>query len=95
MSDFTNYPNYESGNGNIEESEAESKLGEMADSAKTKIRSAATNVADKFRGAGRYVRETDMRGMATDAGDFIRRYPVQSLLAGVGLGYLVGRIRRS
>lgn len=92
MSDFTNYPNYEPGS---VEQEHESKLGEMADNAKSKIRSAATNVADRFRGAGRYVRETDMRGMATDAGDFVRRYPVPSLLAGVGLGYLVGRIRRS
>lgn len=54
---------------------------------------AATAVADQLESAGAYPQEQGLSGMMDDVGSLIRRYPVQSLLIGVGLGYFLARIR--
>jgi hypothetical protein len=89
MSEFTN-PSFGSepmGEKDILESETSEEI-------QGRVRAAASGVADRMRGAGRYLRETDMRGMVTDMTDMIRRYPLQTLMVGIGLGFVVGRIRR-
>ncbi len=93
MSDFTNYPGYDTSAPEAEGEREEEQQGERE--LRGRVRAAAGNVADRFRGAGRYLRDTDLRGMSTDLNDMVRRYPLQSLLIGVGVGYLVGRIRRA
>jgi hypothetical protein len=57
------------------------------------IHDAAEAVADRFDRAGRYLQDRDWAGMAEDLSDVVRRYPLQSLLVGLGLGYFAGRLR--
>jgi hypothetical protein len=55
----------------------------------------ASRVADNLERGGHYVREKELKGMANDLADVIRRNPVPAILIGVGLGYLLARaIRR-
>jgi uncharacterized protein YjbJ (UPF0337 family) len=53
--------------------------------------SAATAVADRVASAGTYLQEQGVANMAADLTALIRRYPLPSLLLGVGLGYLLAR----
>jgi ElaB/YqjD/DUF883 family membrane-anchored ribosome-binding protein len=55
---------------------------------------AATAVADRLEGAGLYLQEENFVAMADDLASVIRRYPVQSLLIGASIGFLLGRLRR-
>lgn len=54
----------------------------------------ATAAAAGLEAAGSYLQEKKFAGMATDLTALIRRYPVQSLLVGVGLGYVLARLTR-
>jgi len=55
------------------------------------IATAATAVAGGLESAGSYLHEKDYENLATDLTALIRSYPVQALLVGVGLGYLLAR----
>jgi len=58
------------------------------------ISTAATAVADGLGSASSYLQEKEFAEMATDLTALIRRYPVQSLLVGVGLGYVLARLTK-
>ena len=62
------------------------------ESAQGAISTAATAVADGVGSASSYLQEKKFEEMATDLTALIRQYPVQSLLVGVGLGYLLARL---
>ena len=62
------------------------------ESAQGAISTAATAVADGVGSASSYLQEKKFEEMATDITALIRQYPVQSLLVGVGLGYILARI---
>jgi uncharacterized protein YjbJ (UPF0337 family) len=53
--------------------------------------SAAHTVADGLEAAGSYLQDKSLENMASDVTSLIRRYPIQSLLIGVGVGYLLSR----
>lgn len=82
-------------------SEAATAIGEQMDSLAGVIRdhtpqdgavaTAATAVAGGLESASSYLQEKAYENIATDLTAVIRRYPVQSLLVGVGLGYLLAR----
>lgn len=55
----------------------------------------AHSAADKLRATADYVRGNDMKAMAKDAGDFVRRYPGQALLAAAVVGFFVARAVRT
>jgi uncharacterized protein YjbJ (UPF0337 family) len=55
------------------------------------IATAATAVAGGLESASSYLHEKDYANLATDLTALVRRYPVQSLLVGVGLGYWLAR----
>jgi uncharacterized protein YjbJ (UPF0337 family) len=57
------------------------------------VGSAASAVAERLDAAGSYLQENGFENMARDLSGVIRRYPLQSLLIGFGLGYLVARNR--
>jgi hypothetical protein len=57
--------------------------------------SAASGVASTLESGGAYLQEHNLHGMAEDATALIRRYPLQAILAGIGVGFLVGRALRS
>jgi hypothetical protein len=55
------------------------------------IATAATAVAGGLESASMYLKEKDYENLATDLTALVRSYPVQALLVGVGLGYLLAR----
>jgi hypothetical protein len=55
---------------------------------------AATTVANNLEDAGMYLQGRGIEGVVDDLTILIRRYPVQSLIIGVGLGYLLSRLGR-
>ncbi len=57
--------------------------------------SAGSGVADTLESGGAYLQEHNLHGMAKDATNLIRRYPLQAILAGLAVGFLVGRSVRS
>jgi len=82
-------------------SEAVTAVGEQMGSLASTIRdhaphegaiaTAATTVASGLESASSYLHEKDYANLATDLTALVRRYPVQALLAGVGLGYWLAR----
>jgi ElaB/YqjD/DUF883 family membrane-anchored ribosome-binding protein len=61
-----------------------------------KLSGVAHSAADKVQATADYVRRTDLKGMAEDVQDIIKRYPGQALAAAAVLGFLVARgLRRS
>jgi ElaB/YqjD/DUF883 family membrane-anchored ribosome-binding protein len=56
---------------------------------------AASGVAGTLESGGAYLQDHNLHGMAEDATSLIRRYPLQAILLGVGVGILVGRALRS
>ena len=61
-----------------------------------KLSGVAHSAADKVQATADYVRRTDLKGMAEDVQDIVKRYPGQALAAAAVLGFLVARsLRRS
>jgi uncharacterized protein YjbJ (UPF0337 family) len=58
------------------------------------IATAATAMAGGLESASSYLQENTYEHIATDLTAVIRRYPVQALLVGVGLGYVLARLTR-
>jgi ElaB/YqjD/DUF883 family membrane-anchored ribosome-binding protein len=52
---------------------------------------ASAMAADKLQSGGRYLEKDGLGGMAHDASELIRRNPMTSVLAGIGIGFLIGR----
>lgn len=75
-------------------------IGSLADAIREKaphegaVGTAATAVADKLDVAGSYLQEKDVNHVLGDVSSIIRRYPVPSLLIGLGIGYLLARTTR-
>jgi uncharacterized protein YjbJ (UPF0337 family) len=84
--------------------EAATVVGEKLDSLANVIRekapregsvaTAATTVVDRLESAGSYLRQKKFDHLAKDVTELVRTYPVQSLLIGVGIGYLLARRTR-
>jgi uncharacterized protein YjbJ (UPF0337 family) len=76
------------------------KIGSLADVIREKaphegtVGTAATAVAEKLNVAGSYLQEKDLNHVLSDVSSVIRRYPVPSLLVGLGIGYLLARTTR-
>jgi uncharacterized protein YjbJ (UPF0337 family) len=76
------------------------KIGSLASVIREKaplegaVATAATTVADGLESAGSYLREKKFEHLVKDVTALVRTYPVQSLLIGVGLGYLLARRTR-
>jgi len=52
--------------------------------------SAASVVADRLQAGGHYLQEHGLHDMTDDVTSMIRRYPLQSVVVGVGIGFLLG-----
>jgi len=55
---------------------------------------AAEKTADTLERAGTYLQQQDLAGMKADLESLIRRHPMESLLVGLGIGYLLARSTR-
>lgn len=51
---------------------------------------AASAVAGPLEAGGQYLQQHDFNAMFNDVGSVVRRYPMQSICVGVGLGCLIG-----
>jgi ElaB/YqjD/DUF883 family membrane-anchored ribosome-binding protein len=60
-----------------------------------KLSGVAHSAADKIQATADYVRRTDLKGMAADIQDVVKRYPGQALAAAAVLGFLVARSMRN
>jgi hypothetical protein len=58
------------------------------------VRNTTNKVADTIESAGAYLEQKNLDGMLDDVAGIIRRYPLQSLLAGIAIGFLLSRKRR-
>ena len=56
-----------------------------------KLSGAAHSAAQGIQATADYVRQTDVKGMANDVVDIVKRYPGPSLAAAAILGFLVAR----
>jgi uncharacterized protein YjbJ (UPF0337 family) len=76
------------------------KIGSLADVIREKaphegaVGTAATAVAEKLDVAGSYLQEKNLNHVLSDVSSMIRRYPVPSLLVGLGIGYILARSTR-
>jgi hypothetical protein len=52
----------------------------------------ANALSDQLSGLGRYLQSHGLRGVVATMGNVIRQYPIQSLLVGTGIGYLLSRL---
>jgi hypothetical protein len=57
--------------------------------------SMAASVADNIESAGSYLQSHDFGDMGKEVTNLVRRYPIQSLLVGLGVGFLLARATRS
>ncbi|HEU5090392.1 MAG TPA: hypothetical protein VFT99_23215 [Roseiflexaceae bacterium] len=67
----------------VREKAPEGKLGDVAYTA-----------ANKLEEGGRYLQEADLESIRTDLERVIRQRPIESLLIGFGVGYLLARATR-
>jgi ElaB/YqjD/DUF883 family membrane-anchored ribosome-binding protein len=82
--------------------EAVSALGEqmenlaetIRENAPQQVHTAASAVADRLEAGGRYLQEQDLSHMVEDFETIVRRYPLQSVLIGLGLGFFLARAFR-
>lgn len=73
------------------ESAAESLRGRLPREGRVGV--AAKAVTDGLESSGSYLQEQGVTGMVDEVESLIRRYPVQALLLGAGLGYVLSRLR--
>ena len=59
-----------------------------------KAANAAHRLADGMESTASYLRDRDLKGLGDDVAGICRKYPLQSLLSAVALGFLVGRSLR-
>jgi len=52
------------------------------------------NIADGMESTASYLRDHDLNQMGKDVMNICRRYPIQSLIAALAVGFLIGRPRR-
>jgi uncharacterized protein YjbJ (UPF0337 family) len=73
------------------------KIGSIADTIREKaphegaVGTAAATVADKLDAAGSYLQQKNLDHIMGDLSSVIRRYPIPSLLIGLGIGYLLAQ----
>ena len=58
------------------------------------VADAADTAADTLQRAGTYLQQQDLSDMRADLEGLIRRHPLESLLVGLGIGYLLARSTR-
>jgi ElaB/YqjD/DUF883 family membrane-anchored ribosome-binding protein len=70
---------------------AAERLRERGDKGNSATARAARTSADKLQATAEYIRENDVRAMADDVEDVVRRHPVPALAAAAVAGFLIGK----
>lgn len=74
-------------------SEAQASAERVAKQAGATLGTATEALSKGVKQTGQYLQEGGMSGIVEDLELLIRRYPLQTLLLGVGCGYLLSRLR--
>jgi hypothetical protein len=75
------------------------RLGSAADTLRGRLPqegrfgAAARAMTDGLEASGHYLQEQGLTGAIEEVESLIRRYPIQALLIGAGLGYALSRLR--
>lgn len=75
------------------------KLGSAADTLRStlpqegRLGGVTRAVTDRLEASGNYLQEQGLTGAIDEIESLIRRYPIQALLLGAGLGYALSRLR--
>jgi len=75
------------------------RLGSAADALRGalpqegRLGGAVRAVTDRLEASGNYLQEQGLSGAIDEVESLIRRYPIQALLLGAGLGYVLSRLR--
>lgn len=75
------------------------RLGSAADTLRSalpqegRLGGAVRTVTDGLEASGNYLQEQGLSGAIDEVESLIRRYPIQALLLGAGLGYALSRLR--
>jgi hypothetical protein len=68
-----------------------SRVDELGSTVSTKAGEAAGAMASGVQSARSYLQERDFDELTGDIVAWVRRYPIQACLIGIGLGYLIAR----
>jgi len=71
--------------------QARDEMERRFDEYMNKARETTKSAAERLEAAGSYLQEKRLADIATDFAALLRKHPVQSLLFGLGLGYLLTR----
>ncbi|MEZ4272193.1 MAG: DUF883 C-terminal domain-containing protein [Myxococcota bacterium] len=71
---------------------ATTKLGEGLARSADRVRDNAESFAQNLEGAGRYLKEAEVRNLGMRMTESVRRHPVAAIGIGAGLGFLLGRM---
>jgi hypothetical protein len=75
------------------------RLGSAADTLRStlpqegRFGGAVRAVSESLEASGNYLQEQGLSGAIDEVESLIRRYPIQALLLGAGLGYVLSRLR--
>lgn len=76
------------------------RVGSLAETVRTRapqsgrLRQVATATADRLQSGAEYLRERRFENLGKELTAAVRRYPIQSLLVGAGLGFILSRRMR-
>ena len=76
------------------------RVGSLAETVRTRgqqsgrLRQVATATADRLESGAAYLRERRFENLGRELTSTIRRYPLQSILVGAGLGFILSRRMR-
>jgi uncharacterized protein YjbJ (UPF0337 family) len=76
----------------IARDQVEQQVNDFISSAQNWLEEAKQKVAEFAEQGKEYFEENSFKDMAADVRDLMVRYPVQSALIGLGVGYLIGRV---
>jgi hypothetical protein len=65
-------------------------VGQKAEDAKAAVGSGMQSLGHKIESGGKYLQEEDLKSIAQDLTNVVRRNPIPAMLVGIGLGFLVG-----
>ena len=68
------------------------QMADKADQALTQIGGVLHKAADQLEAGSQYLSDSRVSDMQADLAQMIRKYPTQSLLAGLALGFLTGSV---
>ena len=72
--------------------DAKQKVTDLGRNAAGQLSDVAESATDKVKAAAEYIRQTELKAMAEDVKDIVKRYPGRSLAAAAVVGFLLAHL---